>query len=293
MIAAQIREFLVQILVKKGMYAFEAEIVADRLLDAEALQRPEAGCASLPGFIRAMDMGDVDPRAIPLKKSESPAVSFVNGNEGMGHVSATKGMETAITKARELGVGLTVVSNSQRLGCPLVYARLAALSGLIGICLTSTADQLAEAVPTAAPGWLGRQPSAYAVPLGDKTLGYELAFAGTGPGDITLPGELSAPLGLLHAVLTCGLTGERMPNEKTRGPHLERTEHFLFAIDARFFAGPEKLAQKITALESHFQQSGVPLTSYLLTAESQFELSESTRTELQQIGEKLRLTPPW
>lgn len=291
MTVAELRPFLIQVLIKKGMYAYEAEIVADRLLDADALGRPREGCASLASYLDCMDMGDIDPRAIALRKSDTPATALIDANEGMGQVAATKAMETAIEKARAVGIGMVLVANSQQLGCPLVYARMAALQGLIGLCLSSTAEKILPGEDGATHLFLGSQPMAYAVPYGETSLGFDFSFQPESNSKVTLPAELSAPLGLLHAVLTCGLTGERMPSEKTRGPHLERTEHVMVAINPEAFAGIAKLQRKTEALEEYFRQHGLPLDVQMLSADPFRTISPELLSQLQAIA--VRAKVPW
>ena len=75
--------------------------------------RPQEGCGSLARYLDCMDMGDIDPRAISLRKSETPATALIDANEGMGQVAATKAMETAVEKARAVGIGMVLVANSQ------------------------------------------------------------------------------------------------------------------------------------------------------------------------------------
>ena len=290
---SQMRTFLVNVLVKKGMYEFEAELTADRLIDADRLGRHSEGCASLPGHVYSIDTGDVDPRAISIQKTETPAISFFDANEGMGHVAATKGMEQATEKAKELGVAIVVISNSQRLGSPLVYARLAALKGMIGVCVTSTANEShVEAFGSQHP-LFGRQPFAYALPYQGNTVGFDFSFEADLGSEILIPNELSGPFGLLHAVLTCGLTGQKMPSEKTRGPALERTEHFLMAINPACFAGTDTLEKKLIDLGAHIENHGKALECHQSDAPGGVQFEPETLEVLKQLAEKEKVEWPF
>lgn len=290
MTVAELRPFLIQVLIKKGMYAYEAEIVADRLLDADALGRPQEGCGSL-ALSRLHGHGRYRPACHFPAEVGDPATALIDANEGMGQVAATKAMETAVEKARAVGIGMVLVANSQQLGCPLVYARLAAQQGLIGLCLSSTAEKIMPREDGATHLFLGSQPMAYAIPYGETSLGFDFSFQPESNSKVTLPTELSAPLGLLHAVLTCGLTGERMPSEKTRGPHLERTEHVLVAINPEAFAGIAKLQRKTEALEEYFRQHGLPLDVQMLSADPFRPINPEVLSQLQAIA--VRAKVPW
>ncbi len=287
------RSFLIAVLVKKGMYQFEAELAADRLIDADRLGKCSEGCASLPSHVESFDIGDVDPRAISIQKTETPAISFFDANEGMGHVAATKGMELATERAKELGVAIVVISNSQRLGSPLVYARLAALQGMIGVCVTSTASASnVEAFGSGQPVF-GRQPFAYALPFQKSTVGFEFAFEANHGNEIIIPHELSGPFGLLHAVLTCGLTGQKMPAEKKRGPTLERTEHFLMVINPSCFAGTETLEKKLSDLGAHIENHGKALECQQQDSENGVQFAPETLDVLKQLAEKEKVEWPF
>jgi len=290
---SKMRSFLIAVLVKKGMYGFEAELAADRLIDADRLQKYSEGCASLPSHVESFDIGDVDPRAISIQKTETPAISFFDANEGMGHVAATKGMEQATEKAKELGVAIVVISNSQRLGSPLVYARLAALQGMVGLCVTSTAGEShVEAFGSEQP-LFGRQPFAYALPYQGNTVGFEFSFEADHGNEIVIPHELSGPFGLLHAVLTCGLTGQKMPSEKTRGPALERSEHFLMAINPACFASSETLEKKLADLGAHIENHGKAMECHQGDTQNQVQFEPDTLEILKQLAAKEKVEWPF
>ncbi|MBL4883276.1 MAG: Ldh family oxidoreductase [Planctomycetaceae bacterium] len=289
----KLRTFLTSILVNKGMYAFEAELAAERLLDADRLKKCTEGCASLPRHVNAMDTGDIDPRAISIQVSNTPAISFVDANEGLGHVAATKGMDLAIERAKELGLAIVVVSNSQALGSPLVYARLAALKGMIGLCVTSTSGVSHVEAFESDQAIFGRQPFAYALPYQGNTIGFEFAFEAEHDNEILIPAELSGPFGLLHAVLTCGLTGQKMPVEKKRGPSLERTEHFLMVINPASFAGSDTLEKKLSDLGAHIEDNGRALDSHETGIETDIKLTPETIEALKELGTKLKIEWPF
>ncbi|MBB02675.1 MAG: hypothetical protein CMJ47_08520 [Planctomyces sp.] len=288
---ADTREFLIKVLVKKGMYAFEAEVVADRMLDADALGRHADGCVSLSRYVNAMDVGDIDPRALALPEKDLPAVSFTDANEGMGHVAASKGMEAAIEKAKVCGIGLSVIANSQSLGCPLIYAHMAAEAGMIGLCLSSTADKNASPDDRRRDLFLGSQPLAYAVPDAGQPLGFDFSFRDDDAQSVTLPIALRGPVGFLHAILTCGLTGERMPSQQKKSTPVERTEHFLMALDPAAFAGPEKMQQEVTELTAYLRNEGFSLIKP--KDESRFELPEATVDSLRALAEKEKIAWPF
>lgn len=290
MTASEMRKLLAAILIKKGMYAVEAETVAQRMIDADIMGRSEFGCLSVVESVKSIDLGDIDPRAISMKKSETPATAWFDANEGMGHVAASKGTTEAIEKAKAVGIGVVVISNSQNLGSPLVYARLVAQAGMIGCCLTCPPSSPEIEAELNEQTFFGRQPAAFAVPAHEATIGYEFSFGVDRPLRHQIPAELSASLGLLQCLLTSGLTGAKTPPEKTRGPLHERFEHFIIAIDPTAFAGPEKLAKTVESLVRHVDfQENSPAYRAAIT-ESPFAPEESTLQQIHELAQKLKVS---
>jgi len=136
---AALRDWIVKLLVKKGMFATEAEICADRLIEADVRGIHSHGSRALPRYIKAMDEGSIDPRASITTVCDTPAMAVLDGNHGMGHVVSTRAMQLAIQKAKAVGTGTVAVSHSQHYGAASVYVLLAIQEDCIGYSTTSTA----------------------------------------------------------------------------------------------------------------------------------------------------------
>lgn len=59
-------------------------------------------------YIRDVQGGHCDPKAICTIEKETVASALVNGNNGFGAVIGKFSMELAIKKARDVGIGLVV-----------------------------------------------------------------------------------------------------------------------------------------------------------------------------------------
>ena len=94
-----LRDLVRQVLVKQRMFAAEAQIAADRLVEADLRGIHSHGTRALPRYLQAMEMGDIDPRAESVTVCETPAMAVIDAGKGMGHVAATRGMQAAIRKA--------------------------------------------------------------------------------------------------------------------------------------------------------------------------------------------------
>ena len=154
----KLAEFIAQLFTATGVYAYDATDCASRILEAEILGETEHGLASVGRHVEAASNGDIDPRAMVMTESETVAVAFLNGNQGVGHAAGTKAAGMAVEKAKAVGTGTIVVSNSQDFGSPAVYARLIALQGCVGYVTTSTGEK-----PTFTK-MLGRHEFAWGIP---------------------------------------------------------------------------------------------------------------------------------
>jgi L-2-hydroxycarboxylate dehydrogenase (NAD+) len=97
---------------------------------------------------------------------EGPTTAVFDGNHGMGMVIANQAMQTAMDKAREFGLGMTVVRNSTHYGYCGYYARMATKNGMIGITGTNARPSIA---PTfGVENMLGTNPLVFGIPTDEK-----------------------------------------------------------------------------------------------------------------------------
>lgn len=277
---AALRELLVNLLVKQGMYQADAEIGADRMLEADIRGIHSHGSRALQHYIRGMDKGNIDPRAQITTVTEAPAMAVLDGGTGLGHVAATRGMELAIEKARTAGTGTVVVRNSQHFGAAGVYVLLAANAGMIGHCTTSTggatvaaAGSHQAAVANHAVAWgapvADGPPFVFDMAVGAVSWGKIMSFgmyglplpegwAFTEQGEVareataakvieSAGGARGYGLGLTCGLLSGALAGRKMPRRKTRSPSAEGSEHYFHAIDISQFSPREKFEEELAA----------------------------------------------
>jgi LDH2 family malate/lactate/ureidoglycolate dehydrogenase len=269
---AGLKEFLTKLLVKKGMFAAEAQIVVARLLEADLRGIQSHGCRMVPQYLRAMDAGQIDPRGQILTVTSTPAMAVLDGGRAMGHLAATKAMQLAIDLARSVGTGTVAVKNSQHFGAASVYALMAVQAGMIGYCTTSTAHATVAPYGSRSAGtannafaWgapvrsgppfvldMAVAVSSWGKIFAQKFYGGEIppgwAYDAEGQpttdpaaAKVLLPaaGARGYGLAVLSSILAGTLVGAKMPIHKTRGVEVEGSEHFFYAIDLSKFTDPE------------------------------------------------------
>lgn len=273
-----LKALLIKLYVRKGMFRAEADQGASRQIEADLRGIHSHGSRATPRYLKAMDLGDIDPRGQVLTIKRTPAVVVLDGGRSLGHVAATKGMQMAIDMAREVGTGTVVVRNSQHYGAASVYALLAANAGMIGYSTTSTGTATVAAYGSRKPAtannafaWAAPVRSgapfcldmAVAVSSWGKVQSLQL-YGGKLPPDwafdaegnptvepsaaktlLPAAGARGYGLALVSALLAGPLVGGKMPIHKTRGPEVEGSEHFFYAIDISKFVEPEEFYTEV------------------------------------------------
>lgn len=218
---ANLMQLILKLLQRKGMFAAEAEIVASRMIEADQCGQFAEGVGSLPQYLDAMDLGDIDPRARIITLGEAPALTLLDGSTGIGHVAATRAMLLAIEKARVVGTGTVVVRNSRLCGDAGGIARLATEAGMIGV-VTNSFDERAA-------GEIGDQMLAWGLP----------APADSAPQIVRRRcGNLEDTSALVLGLLT---GGEALSRKRKAARVANTVEHFVQAIDSDKFGSRDTL----------------------------------------------------
>ena len=111
-----LKDFSRSALLAAGMSEPDAETVAKVLLTIDTFGVRSHGLNNLYAYVQKMRTGRLDPAAVPAVLAEGPAWALLDGNSAIGMVSSCKGMDLAIEKARQTGIGYVGVRNSCHFG---------------------------------------------------------------------------------------------------------------------------------------------------------------------------------
>jgi ureidoglycolate dehydrogenase (NAD+) len=309
-----LKQLMIDILVKKGMFAAEAEICASRMIESDLRGIHSHGSRAVKRYVEWMDDGDIDPRAQILTVRETAAMAVLDGGSGMGHVAATKAIQMAIQKAKEVGTGTVAIKNGQHYGASAVYAMMAVEAGMIGYTTTNTGPATVAAygsrqgaVANNAFAWGVPTPSgppfvldmACAVSSWGKVESLKL-YGGSLPENWALDadgnptvdpnaaktllpaaGARGYGLAFVSSVLAGTLVGGRMPFHKTRSPAADKSEHFFYAIDLTQFVDPEDYNAEIeaTIADIHTLAPSEGFDKVRLPGELEWERTERWKAE--------------
>ena len=147
--------------------------ITDVLLAADLSGIESHGIQRLIRYHKEITGGLVDVNAVPEIVKETPISATIEGNDAMGQLLGVQAMELAINKAKQVGIGMVAVRNSNHYGIAGYYTKMAAEAGLIGICMTNTE---AIMVPTfGRQAMLGTNPIAFSMPASPVPFTFDAA----------------------------------------------------------------------------------------------------------------------
>jgi ureidoglycolate dehydrogenase (NAD+) len=169
-----LEQFCMQAMVRAGMSEKDARTTATVLVTTDTWGVHTHGSKQLRNLMKDFREGKMDPKAATELLSEGPSWALFDGHRSMPMISASLAMRAAMEKARDTGIAYSVVRDSGHFGAAGFYANMAALEGMIGICMCNVDPGVA--VPGSRGPVLGTNPFSYAVPAGKgKTVFLDIA----------------------------------------------------------------------------------------------------------------------
>lgn len=191
-----LKEYTFQIFKGMGCPDEQALVAADCLNQADLRGVDSHGVARLSGYVRLWELKRLN--ATPEMKiiHETPSTAVLDGDLGLGLVTAPCAMQIAINKAKIAGTGWVAVQNSNHFGIAGYHSMLALEHDMIGISMTNASPLVA---PTFSKSrFLGTNPIAVAIPaLSQPPLVIDMATTTVANGKLEVlqrKGE-EAPLG--------------------------------------------------------------------------------------------------
>jgi LDH2 family malate/lactate/ureidoglycolate dehydrogenase len=157
-----LKEFTIQIFKSMGCPEEQAKIAADCLNQADLRGVDSHGVARLSGYVRLWELKRLNANPDIKIIHQTPSTAVLNGDLGLGLVTAPHAMQLAIEKAKIAGTGWVAVQNSNHYGIAGYHAMMALEHDMIGISMTNASPLVA---PTFSKSrLLGTNPMAIAFP---------------------------------------------------------------------------------------------------------------------------------
>lgn len=150
-----------------GLPGADAEIAAERMIEADLTGFDAHGIFRLKSYCDTLKSGRVNPKARIRILQRSAAAALIDGDNGMGHLVMQRVADTAVALARDAGVAWVGARRSNHAGAAGVYAAMALPHDMIAIYgVVANANHMP--VWGGAENMLGTNPIAVAVPAGEE-----------------------------------------------------------------------------------------------------------------------------
>ena len=157
-----LRVFSQEVLMKMEASEEDAFFVADNLVTSNLRGIDSHGVGRLRRYVEGIQAGIILPKEKPVIKKDSPVIANIDAMNGLGQPAGVFGMKVAIEKAKNTGVGIVTVHNSNHYGFAGYYAMMALEYDLLGLTMSNSPPLI---VPTfGKDAMIGSNPIAVAVP---------------------------------------------------------------------------------------------------------------------------------
>ena len=134
----QLKKFCEDAFAKLGFCKEDCEIITDVLLLSDLYGIESHGMQRLVRYHKGIEKGLIKVEAKPEIVYETPVSLVIDGHDGMGQLNSHFAMQKTIEKAKETGICITTVRDSNHFGIAGYYAKMAADNGFIGFGMTNS-----------------------------------------------------------------------------------------------------------------------------------------------------------
>lgn len=177
-----LKQGAVEILKYLGETHENAIKIAESLVKADMRGVTTHGTYLLKVISMRVEGGQLKLPTIPKVISDSGATAIIDGADGIGMVAGAAAIELGIEKARQYGIGMVVLRNTNNVGSLAYYTQLAAEQGMIAIMSCNAAPAMAPW--GGAEQLMGTNPMAIAIPCDEPGFTADMASSVVARGKI-------------------------------------------------------------------------------------------------------------
>ena len=177
---------------KFGFSKEDSETISEVLLLSDLFGIESHGIQRLVRYHKGIVSGMMKVNSEIEIVHETATSAVLDAQAGMGQIVGKMAMEIAIKKAKETGIGLVTVRNSNHYGIAGYYARMAEQQGLLGISMTNSE---AITVPTFGRiAMMGSNPIAISMPAEPYPYLLDMSTSVVTRGKLEIYNKKDAPL---------------------------------------------------------------------------------------------------
>jgi LDH2 family malate/lactate/ureidoglycolate dehydrogenase len=199
----RLKDAIGAVLVGLGAAEDEAPLVAESLVRAEMRGTDTHGLPYLELLAERVEARMVAvPTRVTIVKDEA-ATALLDGGNGIGQYAGWKAMGMSIQKAREYGVGLTLVRRTNNLGFLAFYTIQAATHGCVGLAMGNA--NAAISPWGGAEAFFGTNPLSIAVPTDGEPVALDMSSSVVARGKVRKAQRLGEKIPLGWALDEAGV----------------------------------------------------------------------------------------
>ncbi|MBL4697896.1 MAG: Ldh family oxidoreductase [Phycisphaerales bacterium] len=154
--------YVAELFSASGVDGEQCEAVALNIVWSELVERTNYGVLRIPALINCLENGVVNPQCQPRFENISTSCMRLDADNGFGHFAGEIGMNKAVEMARETGIGIVGVKNSNFFGTGAYFVDLAAKAGMVSLAMSNSFPKVVAYGGTKAV--LGTNPFAFGAP---------------------------------------------------------------------------------------------------------------------------------
>jgi LDH2 family malate/lactate/ureidoglycolate dehydrogenase len=149
---------------KCGMFADDAKILVDSLLDADMRGVKSHGLLRIPSYVEQLNKGEFNGKPKIQVTKETSFSLVLDGDNGAGSVVSSKAVDMCRKKALETGLAIVVVKKSNHFGTAGYWALKLAGDDMIGFSSTNSVPIVSP--PGGISRGIGSNPFSFSIPAG-------------------------------------------------------------------------------------------------------------------------------
>ena len=158
----KLEKFIADLFDAKGVNKPQYQSVAHNIVWSELVGRTNYGVIRIPILMKRIEKGVLNRDCRPIFEDLSPSAARLDADNGFGHYAGEIAMSKAVALARQNGISVVSVCNSNFFGTGAYFVQQAASQGMIGFAMSNSFPKVA-AYGGSTPV-LGTNPFAFGAP---------------------------------------------------------------------------------------------------------------------------------
>lgn len=178
-------EYVNRIFLAAGLNEKDANIITCHLVLANLRGHESHGVSRVNIYCKRLELGLTNKIFEPVIERETASSALIDGKNASGILLATAGIKLAVQKAKETGIAVVGVNNSNHCGMLADYTMYAAEKGCIALATTNAPANMAPW--GGGERFFGTNPFAYGIPVGEgKDIVFDMATSVVARGKIIM-----------------------------------------------------------------------------------------------------------